>query len=1127
MVSEQTTKARVNRHVAGAAIDRRGSAIVLVIVSCVLMAVIAATLLQVARFERIPRPTSNIDVIVELTIAEVLDQATDDILDNRGNAFNIRRTTTNGGGDEPWDYPWTNTTGGAGYYGRTAEDIDGNTINVVGGSMDDTWLAATAPDFRTTFPSYAIAADKSVTHGTHGAWRKISSITGLFLGGDTSGNADLTLKDKPDQFPVDFASPTRRDMNILANSPMLVDADGDGIGDSRWEWAPLRQIGATQYVIACRVIDLSSKADLNVAMGRFDVTNGTSNSRGDSPVELDANNLVFETSTGLASAASAVGEWRDVLNFRLTGTVNNGSSTPISTSTSYEGGTNPAAANSRQDYWTDGASRVSNAFDRNGTGSFGSNATFGIDDATELLYRNGLNNATTTTVETLMPAFFRGTSTAEANFAGGATSVTTDSFSKQTFWTDEPRKQFSPFTGSTIAAAPYAVDGNFNMRIDVNEAVKTPAGRTALRDRIKAILDSGNTAGITGWFSHLATTGDIASQLVANITDFIDEDNQLTQVGSRAGFEALPYITEVYTQKIYNAGAPTPSSSGIGEDVPWREPANTPQGYVIEIGNPFARRVGTSWTGRPVSLQNIWIQMYTGDTLEELTSLAGVPNELQPGEVLLLYQNTSGNTNDASLNNMATHHTRSNNNTGNFTTIHTAAGPGLPSNRTSSQIALFAEFDGGSTDSNKPYCRFDIQTSGSRFTETGVAAGTILQNDQGYVTTHYQGFGQGLQMMTVGHNSTVANGYYENVASLNKASVNSAMRAATLNLTSNLADQDKDNSPSIFTNLSGQQIVWPENPRDQMRWIGDLLNIPLLGHNTSRTGTNTLTATEFRSAAGGGTSLARGIEKLMLPYKTRTASAAAAEIAPVINNAQTTVPDSGRYGVFNIPHALLVLENLTTFNPATDGRDGDGDGNGGSRTSPDYDEMLVPGKINLNTVPEELLEDLIPTSNTTLKDQIAAAVALRRENLVQATQYGQGANGVPAIQHTASILENIEILTGNPSRLSGDTDTLSGARIDFNDYEAPLNTYPANTDGSNGDGVDDDREEELMVAKWLLEMTSNRSDVFAAYIVVQGYNANQFTAGAVESAKVIVLFSRANVRGSGDVAVEIGRLRIE
>ena len=141
--------------------------------------------------------------------------------------------------------------------------------------------------------------------------------------------------------------------------------------------------------------------------------------------------------------------------------------------------------------------------------------------------------------------------------------------------------------------------------------------------------------------------------------------------------------------------------------------------------------------------------------------------------------------------------------------------------------------------------------------------------------------------------------------------------------------------------------------------------------------------------------------------------------------------------------------------------------------------------------------------------------------------YAMGANEIPGIAYSSALFEQLATLpSGNPagynniSTDAADSVTLGGSRIDLNDYETTLGNFVSD------DGVIDDREEKIMLAKWLSEVADTRSDVFAAYIVVQGYPADNFSGGADESARLIIIFSRANVEGVGDKAVEIGRFRI-
>ncbi|MFK7788689.1 MAG: hypothetical protein AB8C95_04220, partial [Phycisphaeraceae bacterium] len=932
-----------------------------------------------------------------------------------------------------------------------------------------------------------------------GNWQKITSITGLYLGGDTNGSADLSLSPGtgPEEFSVSsltdpLRSDTNLDMNTAAVRALLVDADGDGIGDSRWEWAPLRQIGATQYVMAVRIIDLSARMDMNVATGRFNATDA-SVSRGDSPVEMNGQVFVGDSAVAAGTTAPiATDEWRDVLNFRLTSNANPASTTPIgpAAETRYDNNNPNPAAGTRRHLWTDGVSRLSNTFNHNGldqAGIFDYEAnTFGLVDAFELLQGNGVNSANTTTAENLMPNFLR-RGAQEDNYAIG----NVNGWSRQQFWVFDPRKNVSMFTGGSIAAKPANVNQARELKIDVNEAVQTAAGRNALRNRIRDFINL-NPAPMLALYPQFTSAEQLANQLTANIADYIDDDNQLTVVGGATGFEALPYIAEIYTQRHYESATQTSPP-----DVIWN--ADGAQGYVIEIGNPFAP--DTSGAGRPVSLDNIWIDMNGTTTPLRGGAIAGVPAELAPGEVLLLYRDSGGPAALSALQNYDNATGANNVNTdGSFTTVHRAEGPimaGTPNQTIGLRAALQPT---PNTAAGWNYSACEIELGGPTVTEPSGAGITGGPGVFAYIQTTYTGHGTGLRMMTVTKGGG-SNDYTANTNSLQDPSINcdiaGSTNVATRTIPSTLANEIKTSPPAGFANLGNQQIIWPDSERQRMHWIGDILQIPLIGPQAPNAAGDEM-AEAFADATPA------NINALYLPYQAGS---------PVINATAGS-------GAFNYPQALMLLEQLTTFNPATDGEDGDGQADSATESiaNPDLDEVLVPGKLNLNTAPRNTLIRLLPFPDLATRQNVADAIIARRESTQQLAVAGMGANGIPGIAYTTALYEQVENLAVvNPA---GDTTTLGGARIDFNDHETTLGTYGL------ADGVADDREEELMLAKWLTEVAETRSDVFAAYIVVQGYPADNFADGAAESAKLIIIFSRANVEGAGDRAVEIGRFRI-
>ncbi|MBX2850636.1 MAG: hypothetical protein KTR15_02690 [Phycisphaeraceae bacterium] len=1131
-MTKQVTPRRIRR-CASSGTDQRGSAIVLVLVSILLLAILAGSLLQLTRFQRIPQAGSNIEIVVQSVIAEVLNQATEDLLDENGDYLNVINTA-NGGGDEPWDFPWTNaniTT-----VRRSIEDHDGATYPIAGGVMDDTWLADHMPDFRPAIPANSIYNDANfgpiAPNTTNGVWRKITSLTGLYLGGNGTGNADLTLTtgDYPNEFPVDFTNMVRRDMNIPVNNNMLVDADGDGIGDSRWEWAPLRQIGNTQYVMAVRIVDLSARMDLNVAMG----STGSSGSpalstigpRGDGPTELDGAAFVSyvgidDTNIGLANAQA---DWRRALELRLTG------NTGVTTynTRSYDGNTVNPADSSRRGYWTQGASRVSNEFERNGEtpGGFdySAAATFNSDDMLELLYRNGVNSSSAQNIEAVMPELTRTANTESSTAVADATNVNTvNSWSDRDFWELDFRKHVSTVTGSAITARPYNTSQTRDLKFDVNEATA---------DQLRAeILDfmnlTPNAASLRNLYPHLSSNIAFAEQLAANIKDYIDEDNSLTLVGNHYGFEALPYITEVYTQRLYEATVTlkNPVDPALNE-ADWTQAGD--QGYAIEIANPFARYNGSGWDGRPIRLDDIWLSFDGGTTTHMLSTLAGQP-ELEPGDVLYLYRNSSGNTSNPTDDDLSSYYSTTTASS-NFNVIP-VVGPALPVGATGVTISLHARV--GTAAETWAYNACEIELGGDNLPTEDVDSADFVdsQTYQTYVQTNYQGVGEGLRMMTVvaapqsGGNTR---GFGDTTTTRTSPSDNADTASGEANRPTlgALGDENKPNAPTGFGNLDNQQIVWHDNPRGRMHWVGDILQIPLIGAKNPAAADETM-AEAFYLAANNSTTLSNattgtGVNTLLLPYK-----AVGVPGMPVVDG-NTATTAGGGFGVLNIPHSMMLLERLTTFNPATDGEDGDGntanENPSESFTNPDLDEVLVPGKLNLNTAPYDTLVRLLPFPDEPTRERIAQAIVDRRENMAQESVYSIGADDVPGIAYVSSLYEQLQDATATPGNLSNDgndTGALNSVQIDLNENEDPMGTF------TTADGIADDREEEIMLAKWLNEMTDNRSDVFAAYIVVQGYPAGDFSQGPNESAQLVIYFTRAGVAGSDDRAVMIKRRDID
>ena len=191
---------------------------------------------------------------------EVSTQMADDVNENIKNSGAL------------YDYPWTKDTE------KVAALFDDNSPALVNGSSttgvsnnpdhkDDRWLASTAPVYDSNSGVYR--------------WLHLTNIDGFWL--------DIPLPDNPNSFPYEqpingnhseiYTSDTDLEISTVASRGLMgrrpggyetrgVDADGDGVVDSRWQWAPrgVRDLGGRKYVMALRIVDLNSMLNVNTAM---------------------------------------------------------------------------------------------------------------------------------------------------------------------------------------------------------------------------------------------------------------------------------------------------------------------------------------------------------------------------------------------------------------------------------------------------------------------------------------------------------------------------------------------------------------------------------------------------------------------------------------------------------------------------------------------------------------------------------------------------------------------------------------------------------------------------------------------------------------------------------------------
>ncbi|MEM9251599.1 MAG: hypothetical protein AAGB29_04540 [Planctomycetota bacterium] len=277
---------------------QRGSVLLLVIVSIVLMTVMGATYLQVARVDRfsieqVEFESGDIDAVVAASLRQIQTALKDDILeiDGSGDAHFLSRDDEDGDllGDESIDYPYTNPT--------------------TPGDLDDMWLAATTPRFHDDDPT-----GTSYGNPTLSVWPHLTSLLDPITFG-TGDEEYIVLPAQggtetvPGLYSVELGTgttladlaPLNTNVRVLATSGtdlsheisanwerLGADADRDGVPDARWLYAPIRRVGTTEYVMAARIIDNSSLLNVNAAsflsdgfndFNAFDVDNPADNNQ--------------------------------------------------------------------------------------------------------------------------------------------------------------------------------------------------------------------------------------------------------------------------------------------------------------------------------------------------------------------------------------------------------------------------------------------------------------------------------------------------------------------------------------------------------------------------------------------------------------------------------------------------------------------------------------------------------------------------------------------------------------------------------------------------------------------------------------------------------------------------------
>ena len=1085
----------------------RGSIVLLVVAVIALMAIMGASFMQATRMQRLGTTTyeGDIDKALESVLNRIEAELVADLRDEDGRFFNQGDdAASNGTGyDEPYDFPWTNTT--SGQHRDVSLFLTGTSSSADGGRFDDPWLASSQPDL------------------VGGVWPQITSLTGAYVAYDDSGGSGLHVTELDRSTGAGWVQLAAlngdgEDWNDNVNvaltdgrsftgstDPNLVDADGDGMGDSRWEFAPLPQVGNVRYVAAVRIVDLGSMLNAESAMsargdaGYFDAFVDAPGFG--TPSELDFHGFmrrVEGTAAGSAMSTTWLNDLKEMLGYKL--------------DLGGPAATGMASFAQRQSYWLDAARRYGSLKTgaANVDTAIADYGDYNHEDEFDLRRRNGLpDGAIDHSLETHLDAFLDASSTAAA---------LTSTADAQTHY-DRPQVDVTVSSGAGVFMPYMAADGTaLRHKLDVNAATDDE-----LRTWIAETM-----ASATSFPAGFTTVGAFADQYAACFRDYADADNVLTEYNGFFGMERLPAITEVYAQRRYEA---TETANGdfdtdgdqVDYEMRWDAVGET--GFLVELRNPWKRSIPLDGVGLVVD-GNAMGGDIDGDGDVDVIDL-GAPAELEPDGVLIVHKPSNANA-DAGNDTIADgaggvvteeagytyHYALATGETWPDAANHTLTNPGGTSEEGefdtatvagSTTVELRALTSAGGT---KSYQKVDAVTlpvsyeqrkmdlAGSPTGTEGYAAGATAGNSDGInmllaTEAEWQAVRRRLDFPDF---SVLAGVDDRDVASNELGQASKAVGATPATpiptgseqvLIADDRDGDflDDTDGDGIDDLAGSDGNTGDEVDDPIEHLGELAMISLLAPTGSGATPADATLAEVWADTGTPNALADYRPDIGLNGPS-----------PELVEDATGHPNDA------IPFFAMLLERLTVLSPLADGVNNDGDDE-----TDEGDETFVPGLLNINTASQRVLESAIPVADPALRTTLATDILTARAG-----------DGVAHLSELAALFEALMVD-------GGDTNTLNDGNDDIEvDFLADPATGAAPNAGSGpnsgADGVPDDTEERARVLSWLYQNASTRSDVYVAYVLIHGYPAGSPESGAVESKRVIALFNRSTA-ASEDAAV--------
>ncbi len=905
----------------------------------------------------------------------------------------------------------------------------------------DLWLAAHAP------------SDANDT------WTQVSNVFPDADGDDfVAGDADLGGDSLT---PVDVAG---LDPNILTDD--RADADGDGITDSRWAPAPVGHIGGLNYVVAIRVVDLSGLPNVNVHLGPA----------------AGSDHKTF------ASGVSSSPRWRYPSEWNLLGWASRAASgyDKAEMDEFIEERLNKTPALTWQDhenFWVDGVMRgftQDNAFE-----------TFGhYGNELELRFRNGLNSVNASSeldehLTMLMREDSRDDEYAEGDFTG--TPFGSDPLQ---YLRNEPRHRMTTLSGAVpvpVLVLPGDDEMSERVKADLN-SILDGNDQSQFIDDIRDLLVEGDGYTLP---PTLPVGGKrYAAQLLACWADYADSDNLVSVVDENAnqtyyGLEALPFITEVYRHRMYSIDWQQADPNSPWKAY-WKQDGDT--GYAIELRNPFAGNDAIIWNDEFTTKLRVRVDGKSGET--EIALRDHVPSgdrALKPGQAIVLYH-------DAGSGDQVKQTIESD-------------GPEPV------DLGKIDQFEATEDESNTVFVELLAETEDGDFIvyqkalsdaiSDGALAGTQIGEDVPAGDTPDSGDTEDALEDEYGESSASEPGHKKIANFGNGNGINAMLmtsedfdlfaeqvRFNDLPLPEGVSDPNSGNDATEEIDLLGEadktakavfnyldpnqyQARIANYPDGKLRSIGELATVMILGPRPEGNDGEQTVAERWR--------LDTDLDD------PQTANMDAVLLDP---NGDELAGDSDGPDAVQLPYGTLLFDRYTVNRNDKDDLD-----NNANDVTDELAEALVPGVVNLNTITERDLRELLPIDDENVREDLAGLIVAYRERASYSDSdatggdksrnfSGQRVPGISGWRTDKGLASIYEAYTATRHLLvdGEDTRTLGGLTIDFDG----LGTDDPNTDE---DGIADDREEQAMALQWLSNIATTRSDLFAIYITVRGYDA--------------------------------------